>query len=319
MTPRLSVVVPAYNREHTLPATLASVAGCGVPTQLIVVDDGSRDATAAVAAGFPGATVVRQANAGPAAARNAGLAVAGGEFVAFLDSDDHWHPDVLPVLLPLLDAHPDLDAVLCETLVGSPDDGYRPISETTGRGRFGDLLTDPVGPDLYRLDPDRLLEKMLDRNQVFLGSLVVRRAVCPQFDPALFGGEDYGFALRLVAERRLGFFVRPLAVYEKHPGGLSADPDRMAREFAKAVAGFVAHTRRLAPARRAQARAKLRRLRWEYAYRAFDRGDYLEARRRAAVGLRDGRSARLFALAAACTLPAGLVRRLRALKQRVAP
>ncbi len=94
-TVRYSVVIPAYNAERTLPHALKALQQQTVPTTLfevIVVDDGSNDHTAAVAERF-GVRVIRQANRGPAAARNAGVEVAQGEIVLFTDADCIPCPD----------------------------------------------------------------------------------------------------------------------------------------------------------------------------------------------------------------------------------
>lgn len=92
----VTVVVPAYNAAATLPATLAGLAGqtFAGTVEVIVVDDGSADATAAVAAAA-GATVIRQRNQGPATARNAGAAAGRGELLVFTDADCEPHPDFL--------------------------------------------------------------------------------------------------------------------------------------------------------------------------------------------------------------------------------
>src|SRR5689334_9252898 len=86
---RASVVIPARNAARTLPATLAALRGQTYPAdrlEVIVVDDGSADATGEVAAAG-GARVLRQAPAGPAAARNRGAAAATGEIILFTDAD----------------------------------------------------------------------------------------------------------------------------------------------------------------------------------------------------------------------------------------
>src|SRR5208337_4910913 len=91
----ISVVIPAYNAERFLPRCFKSVfAQTLKPEEVIVVDDGSTDNTAAVAAAL-GATVVSQANSGVAAARNLGISHASGEWIALLDADDLWAPDKL--------------------------------------------------------------------------------------------------------------------------------------------------------------------------------------------------------------------------------
>ncbi len=88
-TPRYSVIVPAYNAEATLTDTLEALARQSIPREhyeIIVVDDGSTDRTAEIAEAYAD-TVLRQENAGPAAARNAGVAIARGEIVLFTDAD----------------------------------------------------------------------------------------------------------------------------------------------------------------------------------------------------------------------------------------
>ncbi len=319
---RVSVVVPAYNRAHTVGRTIGSVLACGADAQVIVVDDGSGDDTAGAARRFdPRVLVVERANGGPAAARNTGAALATGDVLAFLDSDDEWLPGVTPECLRILQQNPDIDVLFCETLCGNPADGYRPISEATGRGQFGELLTEPLGPDLFRLDRAALVRSMIDRNQVFLGSTFVRRSALEAsglFDPALFGGEDYELCLRLSVRHRFAFLARPLARYEKHPGGLSANPDRMAREFALAMRAFL-RLPELTDDERRLATAAHRRLSFGYAYCAYDRGDLPEARRRFAAALRHaGVRPKTAAYWLLTLMPSALVRALRHLKQGAA-
>jgi hypothetical protein len=107
----LSVVIPAYNRAELLPYTLRSLlAQDRVADEILVVDDGSTDATAAVAETFgPPVRVIRQSNEGPGAARNRGLAEASGEFIHFFDSDDLALPNLHSVQLQELHhTHADL-------------------------------------------------------------------------------------------------------------------------------------------------------------------------------------------------------------------
>jgi glycosyltransferase involved in cell wall biosynthesis len=85
------VVIPAHNRERYLAEALESARTQGPePVEVIVVDDGSTDATVAVARRFPDVRCISRRHGGAAAARNTGIAVARGEFLAFLDSDDVW-------------------------------------------------------------------------------------------------------------------------------------------------------------------------------------------------------------------------------------
>lgn len=110
-----SCVIPVYNGASYLGAAVASILAQSYrPLEVIVVDDGSTDATGEVARAF-GEPVryVRQDNAGPAAARNRGIAEARGEFIAFLDADDLWYPDKLTRQIGELRADPALACSVC--------------------------------------------------------------------------------------------------------------------------------------------------------------------------------------------------------------
>jgi len=89
----VSAVIPAYNAEGFISDAIQSVlAQTYEIAEIIVVDDGSSDHTAEVAAGFPKTQVIRRINGGQAAARNTGIQAASGEWIAFLDHDDVWLP-----------------------------------------------------------------------------------------------------------------------------------------------------------------------------------------------------------------------------------
>lgn len=103
---KVSVIIPIYNKEGTLGRALESVAAQTFSEfECLLVDDGSRDGSAAIAEGFRDSRfrLIRQANAGPGAARNRGIAEAAGGLLAFLDADDEWLPDYLQRAVGLLE------------------------------------------------------------------------------------------------------------------------------------------------------------------------------------------------------------------------
>lgn len=108
---KVSVVIPAWNAERYLEEALESVVGQTVAAhEIIVVDDGSTDATAAICGRSPDVRYVHQPNSGAGAARNLGVALSAGDVLAFLDADDLWLPEKTAQQLSLLD-DPDVDAV----------------------------------------------------------------------------------------------------------------------------------------------------------------------------------------------------------------
>jgi glycosyltransferase involved in cell wall biosynthesis len=110
-SPLISCIVPVFNGERYLAETLDSIlAQTYRPIEVIAVDDGSTDGTGQVIAGYGDRVrCLRQANAGPTAARNFGLTAATGALVAFVDSDDLWHPEKLERQVARFLARPDLD------------------------------------------------------------------------------------------------------------------------------------------------------------------------------------------------------------------
>jgi glycosyltransferase involved in cell wall biosynthesis len=113
----ISCIVPVFNGARYLREALESIFQQTYrPLEVIIADDGSTDGTVAVAQSYgDGITYLKQANAGPAAARNLGLSRARGEFVAFLDADDLWHVEKLDRQMARFQARSELD--LCITHV----------------------------------------------------------------------------------------------------------------------------------------------------------------------------------------------------------
>lgn len=127
--PLVSVIIPLFNGERFIADAIASVQSqTYAATELIVVDDGSMDRGAEVTASIPGVQLVRQQNQGVSVARNTGVAHSRGEFLAFLDHDDHWLPGKLDAQVRELTAHPELGFVLCHlryVLDGPPPRWFR--------------------------------------------------------------------------------------------------------------------------------------------------------------------------------------------------
>jgi len=111
--PAVSTIVPAFNAERFLGEAIESALAQDYrPHQVVVIDDGSTDDTAEVAAAFPQVKLIRQANLGPAAARNAAIEAASGELIALLDADDLMEPSRLEIQVTYLLEHPEAAAVL---------------------------------------------------------------------------------------------------------------------------------------------------------------------------------------------------------------
>lgn len=217
----VSVVVPCFNAERWITATLASVQAQQWPAlETIVIDDGSTDATAArVLREFPQARLVRQANAGVAAARNRGAALAQGEWIAFIDADDWWLPDKLRLQLEALrDAQPP-SGLCCSAWSVWTSNAPEPEPDLLEKlAAQADDSAKWAGPSGW-IYPQLLLD-----SQVWTSTVLVKRDLFMQaggFDPSLRIGEDLDLWLRLSRVTPVLRVPRPLALYRNHPESIT--------------------------------------------------------------------------------------------------
>jgi len=218
MKSTISVVIPAYNAEKYLPTTLRSVlTQTHAPLEVLVVDDGSKDGTAAIAESFGGPVrCVRQPNGGVSRARNTGISQASGDYIALLDADDVWEPTKLEKQVALLDANPDVG--LCFVGMLCVDQDLQPIREVPAR------------------DYPDFCEALLLYSCVVSGScssVVLRRQVAEEaggFDPQFSTSADWDYWIRLSRRTRMAPIPELLVKYRVFQGSMSSNPALLERD-----------------------------------------------------------------------------------------
>ena len=195
---RVSVVIPTYNRADFLREAIASVLQQDYPdVELIVVDDGSCDGTAAVVSGFgPAVQYLWQENRGVSAARNRGVAASTGDLIAFLDSDDLWLPRKISAQVAYFEAH--VDAQACHTDEIWIRRGVRVNERRIHRKHGGWQFLASLRRCLISPSAVMMRRTLWDR----LGG----------FDETLPACEDYDLWLRLTAVVPVGFLPQRLVV-----------------------------------------------------------------------------------------------------------
>ncbi|MGD0544240.1 MAG: glycosyltransferase [Candidatus Acidiferrales bacterium] len=214
MAPKVSVVIPTYNRRAQVIQAIDSVLGQTTPVdEIIVVDDGSTDQTADSIENAYGSRIIliRQQNSGVSAARNRGIRKAQGEWIAFLDSDDAWLPTKIERQLETV-AILGADFGVCFT------DCFRTgnlnLTETVFKqaglnsgSRFGEL-TKPFPYILAKYCP------------IWIQSLLVRRSLLigiGGFDETVNLGEDTDMIFRLALASNFCFVSEPLVRIDRAP------------------------------------------------------------------------------------------------------
>jgi glycosyltransferase involved in cell wall biosynthesis len=206
----VAVVITTYNHAHFLPAAIESVlAQTEEPAEIVVIDDGSDDHPEEVTARYPGVRIVRQPNAGLAAARNRGLRETSAPFVLFLDADDQLRPRAIESGL----------ASLAEDASAAFTYGAHAIVQAAS----GTVIEIP-----FRPVPKRAFADFLRHNPVKMhGTVIYRRDAIEGaggFREHLPAVEDYDLYLRLTKVHPVLCHSEICADYWHHGGNMSANP-----------------------------------------------------------------------------------------------
>ena len=226
--PLVSVVIPAYNAEKfVLQAVRSVLQQCYQPLEIWLVDDGSTDQTAEIVRQHaPTVKIVRQENAGVAAARNTGLRLARGELICFLDADDGWLPGKLAAQVAYMQAHPDVGLLYHDWLVWRPDaTGAYPPLPATPPERTDAIDNDQSGWIYHRL----LLDSLVHTSTAMIRAQVM--ADVGLFDPQLKLGEDYDYWLRVSRQWQMHKLKAVYSFYRAVPGSLSNVPSPQNTEY----------------------------------------------------------------------------------------
>ncbi|MBF6589146.1 MAG: glycosyltransferase family 2 protein [Ktedonobacterales bacterium] len=279
----VSVIIPTHDRSSLLREAIESVLAVrreGFEVEIIVSDDGSTDETPAVAHDYPVRYLRAERAAGAAAARNAALAVARGDFIAFLDDDDLWLPQNITPQLRAFAEHPEYGAVHGQVLL--TDERRVPYGKVeTAAGASSGWLFD----ELLRYWPQ-------------LGSVVVRASVARAvggFDPDLRSEEEWDWLLRIARSYPIGRVAETVVLFRQRGSG--EDADLLWRRMPATLAVFRRQTRAVSPAQR------LRYARVLWAHRGWYATEFLRcARQQARQGAR-GQAIRSVGYALRASLP----------------
>ena len=210
MSESVAVVIPSFNRRHVLPRALDSVlAQERAADEIILVDDGSTDETQELQVRYPQVRYIRQENRGVSAARNAGIAAADADWIAFLDSDDEWLPGKLAQQLRVLEDDQDTPLVHCDEIWIRR--GVR-VNQMDKHAKAGGMI----------------FERCLPLCAISPSAAVVSRELLLElggFNEDLPACEDYDLWLRICARHAVSYIDQPLL---KKYGG---HDDQLSRRF----------------------------------------------------------------------------------------
>lgn len=205
---KISVIIPSYNRIHTLIRAIDSVLGQDSPVdEIIVVDDGSNDGTAEqISRLYPTLRLIQQSNRGVSAARNAGINQACHAWIAFLDSDDSWLPGKISQIRQAQNRHPEIRLFHSDEIWIRNGVRVNAMKKHLKTGGW-------------------IFERCLPRCVISPSSVVLHRSLLQSvglFDESLPACEDYDLWLRVCHQYPVHYIDRPLITkYGGHKDQLS--------------------------------------------------------------------------------------------------
>ncbi len=263
----ISVIIPTFNRAKLLVEAVRSVADQkDVPeeVEIIVVDDGSTDNTVeALSALAVKMTYIRQEHSGVSKARNLGISMSSGEWIAFLDSDDLWLPGKLHAQMKFFADHP-------ETFVCQTDEIWIRNGRRINARKY------------HRKPSGYCFPLLLERCLVSPSAVVVHRGVFDLtglFDESLPACEDYDLWLRIGWRFPIGLIEKPFIVKRGgHPDQLSANIANPDKYRIESIVKLI-RTAPLSPEQRCAAEKILEQKRRIYSDGCRKRGNIAEAHR----------------------------------------
>ena len=201
MEPLVSVIIPMYNREHTIRRAIDSVRNQTYQNiEIIVVDDGSTDASVQIVENYldNNVTLIKLSNnCGVAAARNAGMKRSQGEYIAFQDSDDEWLPDKLKIQMEFMQRE-SYQVVCCPHLLVL-DEGLTQMYPTIDK--------------VKRIKEEGIYQFLRKESDILTQTLIMKKEVMEQvglFDESFLSFEDYDYFIRISQKYDVGFIEQPL-------------------------------------------------------------------------------------------------------------
>lgn len=229
MSSSVTVIIPAYNCATYVAEAIDSVLAQDYETrELIVVNDGSTDDTLEVLRSYGNQIrVLDQKNGGPAAARNAGLSAARGDYIAFLDGDDVWIQGKLAAQVRHLDANPDVGTVFTNWHIWHRDaDGsFR---------RPAEIESQQVSDEIDADNSGWLYNRLLFDCWLLTSTVMMRRSMVTSigdFDLSLWNGEDYDYWIRASRLGKITKLASVGALYRILPQSVSRRPRETDYEY----------------------------------------------------------------------------------------
>ncbi|ANE55602.1 glycosyltransferase [Methylomonas sp. DH-1] len=311
---KISAVIPAYNSAKFIKAAVASIEAQTEPVaEIIIVDDGSTDATEAVVRSLPGNIVYyKQANQGPSAARNKGIELAKGDWIAFLDADDQWTENKIALQKTILEKYPELVLVAGDMAEIDNDDDIITQSVLAKHGMLEDFrkLAGQAIPNA--------LARLVTKNFIPTGTVLAKRDIliaAGGFNSAIRFGEDLELWAKIATHHPISCLPLCLMLRRQHGNNATSANESMLLDLTKVMESVRAFSQQQLKRQGLDPNQLVSDAFWTLGYWYFVNNQANLARKAFISSLKQQLTSRSVAYLIASTLPPFLVAQLRKFKQ----
>lgn len=312
---KISAVIPAYNSARFIAAAVTSInAQTTAIDEIIIIDDGSTDNTEQIVADLPGNIVyVKQPNQGPSAARNRGIEMAKGDWIAFLDADDQWTPDKIARQRQTLETYPSLHLIAGDMAEIDNQDKVI-VDSVLAKHHLLDTFKTMAGKPI-----PNALSQLVKKNFIPTGTVLAKRGTLMEaglFNPEIRFGEDLELWAKIAAQHPITCLPDVLMLRRQHGENATQASENMLVDLTKVMRSLCRHTGTQLQQQGIAPNRLVADSYWTLGYWYFAVGESNKARQAFGNSLRQRFSLRSALYFLVSLLPPHSIARLRRLKQK---
>lgn len=313
---KISAVIPAYNSAKFISAAVASIQAQTEPVaEIIIIDDGSTDETAAVVAALPGNVIYyKQINQGPSIARNKGIELAAGDWIAFLDADDQWTEHKIALQKAILEKYPEL--VLVAGDMAEIDNNDKIITESMlAKHGMLDSFRELAGQAI-----PKALAGLVTKNFIPTGTVLAKRDIliaAGGFNADIRFGEDLELWAKIATNHPISCLPLCLMLRRQHGNNATSANESMLLDLTKVMQSIKTHSGHQLKHQGLEPNRLVADAFWNLGYWYFTSCKYNLARNAFISSLKQQLTWHAFAYLIASSLPHSFVVQIREFKQRI--
>jgi Glycosyltransferases involved in cell wall biogenesis len=312
---KISAVIPAYNSAKFISAAVDSIHAQTTPIdEIIIIDDGSTDNTEQIVATLPGNIIYhKQVNQGPSAARNKGIEIASGDWIAFLDADDQWTAEKISRQLQTLATNPSLHLIAGDMAeIDNQDQTIVPsvLAKHDLLDSFMALNGQPI---------PNALSNLIKKNFIPTGTVLVKRTTLIEaglFNVGIRFGEDLELWAKIAAFHPITCLPEVLMLRRQHGANATQASEAMLIDLPRVMESLRKQTSAQLQQQGINPNAMVAGSYWNLGYWYFAAGDLPNAQKAFHQSLRQHWSLRSALYFAASLLPNSIIETIRTTKQK---